>query len=76
MDLKKVKTICILMLAFFMMLMLMMCITINPVWGYVAIGWLGVYGIFITLAWKCPRCKKNLGPLWVKHCSNCGEKIF
>ena len=25
--------------------------------------------------WRCPKCRKNLGPLYVKYCPNCGEKL-
>ena len=75
MDLKKAKSICFLLLAVFMILMLILGITSNPVFGYVAIGVMGIYGIFHYFYWRCPKCGENMGPLWVKCCSQCGEKI-
>ena len=75
MDLKTVKKICFLILGLFLLLMLAMGITTNPVFGYVAIAVVAIYGIFHQRFWRCPKCNKNIGPLWVKHCPGCGEKI-
>lgn len=38
MDLRKAKKLCFLLLGIFMILMLAMGITLNPVFGYLAIG--------------------------------------
>ena len=75
MDLKKAKTICIVLLGIFAMFMLIMGITSNSIFGYIAIAVMGIYGLFLSKFWRCPKCDKNLGPLWVKCCPNCGEKI-
>lgn len=75
MDLKKAKLFTRVLLGIFAVLMLIMTLTLNPVFGYTAIAVMGVYGVFILKFWRCPKCDKNLGPLWVKCCPNCGEKI-
>lgn len=75
MELKKVKTICFLILGVFLVFMLTMGVTSNTVFGYAAIGVIALYGVFIMMFWRCPSCGKNLGPLWVKCCPNCGDKI-
>lgn len=75
MKLKKAKMICFGILGIFLVLMLIMGVTSNPVFGYAALGVMAIYGVFIMIVWRCPKCGKNLGPLWVKCCPNCGEKI-
>ena len=75
MELKKAKMICFGMLGIFLVLMLIMGVTSNPAFGYAALGVKAIYGVFIMIVWRCPKCGKNLGPLWVKCCPNCGEKI-
>lgn len=75
MELKKAKMICFGMLGIFLVLMLIMGVTSNPAFGYTALGVMAIYGVFIMIVWRCPKCGKNLGPLWVKCCPNCGEKI-
>ncbi len=75
MDLRKAKKLCFLLLGIFMILMLAMGITSNPVFGYLAIGVMVIYGVFHYFFWRCPRCGKNMGPLWVKCCPECGEKL-
>ena len=75
MDLKKAKKLCFLLLGIFMILMLAMGITSNSVFGYLAIGVMVIYGVFHYFFWCCPRCGKNMGPLWVKCCPECGEKL-
>ena len=75
MDLKNVKIICRLILAIFLVFMMIMGITSNPVFGYLSIAIMAAYAIFHQLYWRCPNCNKNLGPLWIKCCPNCGEKI-
>lgn len=75
MELKKAKMICFGMLGIFLVLMLIMGVTSNPALGYAALGVMAIYGVFIMIVWRCPKCGKNLGPLWVKCCPNCGEKI-
>ena len=75
MELKKAKIICFGMLGIFLVLMLIMGVTSNPAFGYAALGVMAIYGVFIMIVWRCPKCGKNLGPLWVKCCPNCGEKI-
>ena len=76
MDLKKVKLISFVMLGIFALLMLGMILTTGLLFGYLALGTMAVYGIFLIIFWRCPKCGKNLGSLWVKHCPNCGEKVF
>ena len=75
MDLRKAKKLCFLLLGIFVILMLVMGITSNPVFGYLAIGVMAIYGIFHYFFWRCPRCGKNMGSLWVKCCPECGEKL-
>ena len=75
MELKRAKTICVLFLGVFLVLMLAMGITSDTAYGYAAIGVMGIYGIFHYCYWRCPKCGKNMGPLWVKCCPECGEKI-
>lgn len=75
MDIKKVKAICFGFLGIFMILMLLMGIVSQPVFGYFAIGVMVIYGVFHYFFWRCPRCGKNMGPLWVKCCPECGEKL-
>lgn len=76
MKLKTTKMISILLLGVFALLMFVMAVTLNTTFGYIAIAVIGIYGIFLHIFWRCPKCNKNLGPLWIKHCSNCGEKII
>lgn len=76
MELKKAKMICFVILGIFLVLMLTMGVTSNPAFGYAALGVMAIYGVFVMIVWRCPKCGKNLGPLWVKCCPNCGEKIF
>ena len=75
MELKKAKMICFGILGIFLVLMLIMGVTSNPAFGYAALGVMAIYGVFIMIVWRCPKGGKNLGPLWVKCCPNCGEKI-
>lgn len=75
MNLKKTKMISKLLLGVFTVFMLVMALTVNPFWGYMAIGMIVVYGFFVLIFWRCPKCGKNLGPLWVKCCPNCGENL-
>ena len=75
MNIKKVKRICFLILSVFAVLMLVMGVTSNPVFGYIAIGVMAIYGIFHYFFWRCPKCRENMGPLWVKCCPQCGAKI-
>jgi hypothetical protein len=69
------KRICFAMLALFGLLMLLMALTQNPRFGYGAIAVIALYGVFIIIFWKCPNCKKQLGPLRVKFCPHCGAKL-
>jgi len=75
MNLEKAKIISRLLLGIFAVLMLILVLTLKPVFGYIATAVMGVYGIFLLMFWRCPKCGKNLGALWVKCCPNCGEKI-
>ena len=75
MSLKKVKFLSKCFIGVFAILMLVMALTHNAIWGYIAIADVAIYGIFHVIFWRCPKCKKNLGVLYVKHCPNCGEKI-
>ena len=71
MKLRKVKAIAKSLLGIFSALMALMLLTYNAVFGYIAIAVMCLYGIL----WRCPKCRKNLGPLYVKYCPNCGEKL-
>ena len=75
MDLRKAIKLSFLLLGIFMILMLAMGITSNLVFGYLAIGVMVIYGVFHYFFWRCPKCGENMGPLWVKCCPECGEKI-
>ena len=75
MDVKKAKLICFVMLGIFVALMLVMGITSNPIFGYSAIAVVAIYFILHHTFWRCPKCGNNMGPLWVKCCPSCGEKI-
>ena len=72
---KTAKKICILILGVFVLLMLLMAITTKSVFGYLAIATVVVYGIFHHCFWRCRKCGMVIGPLWAKHCPNCGEKV-
>lgn len=63
------------MAAIVAILLLAMGIASNPVFGYLAIAVVVIYFIFHHVFWRCPKCGKNIGPLWAKCCPNCGEKI-
>jgi len=75
MNLRTMKRVCFFMIGIFAILMLAMGITKNSILGYMAIAVVIIYGITHCIFWRCPKCEKNIGPLWVKHCPNCGEKI-
>ena len=75
MKLRKVKAIAKSLLGIFSALMALMLLTYNSVFGYIAIAVMGLYGILFSAFWRCPKCRKNLGPLYVKYCPNCGEKL-
>jgi len=75
MNLETVNAISKVLLGAVAVFMLIMMITLNTVFGYIAIAFMGVYGVFLIVFWRCPSCGKNLGALWVKCCPNCGEKI-
>lgn len=76
MDLRKAKTICLIIVGIITFLLLTMGMASNPVFVYFAIlVALLIYFIFHHIFWRCPKCGNNLGPLWVKCCPNCGEKI-
>ena len=75
MKLRKVKAIAKALLGIFSALMALMLLTYNAVFGYIAIAVMCLYGILVVAFWRCPKCRKNLGPLYVKYCPNCGEKL-
>ena len=75
MDLNKIKTICYFLIGIIVILMMAMSYTSNPIFGYLAISIVAVYFIFHRYFWRCPKCGENMGPLWVKCCPQCGEKI-
>lgn len=75
MKLRKVKTIAKSLLGIFSALMALMLLTYNAVFGYIAIAVMCLYGILVAAFWRCPKCRKNLGPLYVKYCPICGEKL-
>ena len=75
MDMKTTKIICYFMVGIVAVLVIAMMITKCAIFGYAAIAGMAFYAGFHHLFWRCPACEKNIGPLWVKHCPNCGEKI-
>ena len=75
MDLRKANTICFIIVGIFTILLLAMGITTNPVFGYSAIAVVVIYFIFHHTFWRYPKCGNNMGPLGMKCCPNCGEKI-
>lgn len=75
MKLRKVKAIAKSLLGIFSALMALMLLTYKAVFGYIAIAVMCLYGILVAAFWRCPKCRKNLGPLYVKYCPNCGEKL-
>lgn len=75
MKLRKVKAIAKSLLGIFSALMALMLLTYNAVFGYIAIAVMCLYRILVAAFWRCPKCRKNLGPLYVKYCPNCGEKL-
>lgn len=75
MKLKNVRTIIILLIGIHFVLLLTMALTHTSMFGDIATAIVGVYGIFLIIFWRCPKCGKNLGPLWAKRCRNCGEDI-
>lgn len=54
MDLRTAKKLYFLLLGIFVILMMLMGITSNPVFGYLAIGVMAIYGIFHYFFWRCP----------------------
>ena len=74
-KLRKVKAIAKSLLGIFSALMALMLLTYNAVFGYIAIAVMCLYGILVAAFWRCPKCRKKLGPLYVKYCPNCGEKL-
>ena len=75
MNLKMVKRVGSLLLGIATVLLLVMGITKLAMFGYLTIAIVGIYGILLFAGWKCPKCGKNLGPLWIKCCPNCGERV-
>ena len=75
MNLRNVKKVLMTFLAVFALLMMAMAFTHTAAFGYAAIGVVCIYGLLISRFWRCTRCGKNLGPLWIKHCPHCGEVI-
>lgn len=75
MRLKTVKWLSGILPGLFAASMAAMCITASMVFGYIGIALVVIYGIFHTVLWRCQTCRKNIGPLWVKHCPECGEKL-
>ena len=75
MELKKVKAILLMLLGIFAVFMMCMAVTRNVLFGYSAIVLVGVYGVLFSIFWRCPVCGKILGPIWVKHCPACGQKV-
>ena len=75
MDLKTRKVVCFVIIGILILLLMTMGITRNPIFGYIAIAVLGGYGVFHYVFWRCPNCGKNMGPLWVKCCPNCGGRV-
>ena len=74
-NLKTIKIIGILLQIIAYSIAFIMILTRNMYLGYIAIGVLCIDGIVLFLQWRCPQCHKNIGPLWAKCCSKCGEKI-
>lgn len=75
MNLKQIRQINFLILGIFVVLMLLLTLTLNPIFGYMAIAVIVADGIFLYKFWRCPKCDKNLGPIWITYCPNCGKKI-
>lgn len=76
MNLKNIKFIGILLQVIAYIFAFFLVITKNNFLGYTAIILLGIDGVILLLFWRCPECNKNIGPLWTKCCSKCGEKIM
>jgi len=75
MRLKKTKAALYLILAGVVLLLVVLGLTRSPGFGYAAIGMIVVYGVVHQIRWRCPKCSKSIGPLWVRHCPHCGEKL-
>ena len=75
-NLKNIKFIGILLQVIAYVLAFLLIFTKSHYLGYTAIILLGIDGVILFLFWRCPKCNKNIGPLWTKCCSNCGEKIL
>ena len=75
MNLKTAKTILCLILGVFVLLMLALGCTRNTAFGYAAIGMIAAHGVVHQVCWRCPVCRKSIGPLWLKLCPHCGEKL-
>ncbi len=72
MNLKQIRQINFLILGIFVVLMLLLALTLNPIFGYMAIAVIVADGIFVLKFWRCPECDKYLGPLWIMYCPNYG----
>lgn len=72
---KTAKTILWLIPGVFVLLMLALGCTRNVAFGYAAIGMVAVYGVVHQACWRCPACRKSIGPLWMKICPHCGERL-
>ena len=75
MSLKQTKIILYLLSAVLALLLLALGCTRNAAFGYAAIGMIVVYGIVHQACWRCPKCRHNIGPLWLKCCPHCGEML-
>lgn len=55
---------------------LLMIRTGNTVFGYISLAVMALYGIIAVIFWRCPHCRKQLGPLWITCCPKCGSKLI
>jgi len=74
MSLGKKRIVIISLILAYMLFMFFMKLTQNAVFGYIAYAFIGIYGVFHVIFWRCKKCGKNLGPIWVSYCHNCGEE--
>lgn len=47
----------------------------NQLLIYMMIAFFVIYGVIYLGFWRCPKCKKHLGKLFVHKCKNCGHDL-
>lgn len=75
MKLKNVRVICNIMAVLAVLLVILLGLTKLPVYGYIAIGVIVVFGVFAVAFWRCPHCGKSPGHLTAKFCPHCGGDL-